>query len=218
MKYQYLTFLFLILIGCSSTPNCPDKINALPMFGRQKKSPDQLAADSIFIREMDSLFHKDRQLAAKDLISGGWEHFYNNKLDTAMKRFNQAWLLDSTNADIYWGFGNILGTKHQFKESIVFLERSIKMNPKNSKVYESVSTSYGQLFFETKDMKYLNLTIDNLKQSIRLDSANASAFGQLTAAYSYFNQKDSAKKYLEITDRLDPKAVNPEVRKMLKGN
>jgi len=38
----------------------------------------------------------------------------------------------------------------------------------------------------------------------------------LTVAYSYFNQKDSARKYLEITDRLDPKAVNPEVREMLK--
>lgn len=26
-------------------------------------------------------------------------------------RFNQAWLLDSLNADVYWGFGNLVVCK-----------------------------------------------------------------------------------------------------------
>jgi len=184
------------------------------MFGGLKKCDEQIKADQIFLADCDK-FYKNRTEATRHHIDMGWGYFYKNQLDSSMMRFNQAWLLDSTNADIYWGFGNILGTKHQFKESITFLEKSIEMNPNNPRVYESISTSYGQIFFETKDVKYLNLTIDNLKNSIRLNPNNASAYGQLTGAYSYFNQTDSARKYLEITDRLDTNAVNPEVRNML---
>ena len=184
------------------------------MFGRFQKCDEQLKIDKDFLADCDK-FYKNRNEATRHHIDMGWEYFYKNQLDSSMMRFNQAWLLNSTNADIYWGFGNILGMKHQFKESIPFLQRAIEMNANNPKVFESISTSYGQLFFETKDVRYLNLTIDNLKYSVQLNPRNAAAYGQLTGAYSYFNQKDSARKYLEITDKLDPNAVNPEVRKLL---
>ena len=132
-----------------------------------------------------------------------------------MKRFTQAWLLDSLNADVYCGFGNILGTKNDFESSIPLLEKSVKLNSNNPKVYQSIASSYGQMFFQTKDIDFLNKTIENLKNVVRLEPKNAGAYGQLTGAYSYFYQKDSANKYLKIADKLDPKAVSPEVRKML---
>lgn len=131
-----------------------------------------------------------------------------------MMRFNQAWLLDSTNADAYWGFGNLLGIQNQLKESIPFFERSIKLNPNNPRVWESASTSYGQLFVKTNDVELLKTSINYLKKAIQLEP-NARTYGQLTAAYTYFMQKDSARKYLAITDELDPKAIHPEVRKIL---
>ncbi len=108
--------------------------------------------------------------------------------------------------------------KQQFEESIQLLEKSILLNPNNSKVHESLSTSYGQLFFVTKDIKFLNNSIRSLKTSLKLDNGNARAYGQLAAAYSYFMQKDSALKYLKLADKLDPKAVNPQVRQILTEN
>ena len=78
-----------------------------------------------------------------------------------------------------------------------------------------MSVSYGNLFFETKDKKYLDASITVLKKAVRLDSHNPHFYAQLTAAYSYFMQKDSARKYLMITDQIDPKAINQEVRKLL---
>ena len=62
----------------------------------------------------------------------------------------------------------------------------------------------------------LDKSISYLKKSLALNPANARAYGQLTSAYSYCVQKDSAKKYMALTDKLDPKAVNPEVRMMLR--
>jgi len=101
---------------------------------------------------------------------------------------------------------------------LVYLEKSIKLNPNNSKVWECASTSLGQLFFQTKDKKLLDKSIDYLKQSLSPDPMNARALGQLTVAYSYFIQKDSACKYLELTDKIDSKMINPEVRKILINN
>lgn len=210
----FITLFTFLTVNCTSNDDCKEGLNLLPMYGKQKKCAAQLNIDNDFFKECDLQF-TDRKKASKFYTEKGWGYFYKNDFETSMKRFNQAWLLDTLNADTYWGLGNILGIRQQFKESIPLLEKSISLNSTNPKVYESISTSFGQLFFATKDIKYLNKSIDNLKSSIRLDSKNARTFGQLTGVYSYFMEKDSALKYLKLTDKLDPNAVNPEVRKML---
>jgi len=214
---RLLFILIIIFTACNSTEKCLEGINLLPMYGRQTKCEEQMKDDQKFISEIDAKF-ENRLTAVKYHVDKGWEHFYKADYETSMKRFNQAWLLDSLNADIYWGFGNLLGMKQEFEKSIALLEKSIHLNSKNSKVYESLATSYGQLFFQTKDIELLHKSIDNLKTAIHLDEKSASAFGQLTGAYSYFNQKDSGRKYLELTDKIDPNAVNPAVRKVLTEN
>jgi hypothetical protein len=92
------------------------------------------------------------------------------------------------------------------------------LNPNNAKVYESLAISYGQLFYETKRIEYLDLTINTLKSAIKLEPNNAKYYGSLTSAYSYLIQKDSLKKYLKITDKLDAKMIDPEVRKIASEN
>lgn len=151
------------------------------------------------------------------MVMRGWQYFYSKNLDTSVMRFNQAWLLDSLNAEIYWGLGDVLGSQGKFQESLPFFEKAIKLNPANPKALADEANSYGNIFFQTKDIKYLNGVIDCLKKAIRLSPGNAQYYGQLTGAYSYFMQKDSARKYLAITDKLDPKAINPEVRTILNG-
>ena len=215
MKRPMIIYGLLISLAACRQNDCPEGINKLPMYGRVKKCNDQLESDREFLKESDKQFDS-RKEAAQFHVAKGWEYFYQNDFDTAMKRFNQAWLLDSLNANIYWGYGNILGLRDKkFKESLVYFEKSLTINPDNARVWESAATSYGQLFFETKDVDLLNKTIDYLKTSGRIEPNNARVYGQLTAAYSYFAQKDSARKYLQITDRLDPSVVNPEVRELL---
>jgi len=183
------------------------------MYGNQKKCEEQIESDNIFLMRCDSLF-KSRKEACAYYVSRAWDHFYANNQDSSMKRFNQAWLLDSSNYEVYWGFGNLLGRKQKFKESLAFFERALKLNPNNAKLWESASTSFGQIFFQTKDVSQLNICIDYLKHSLQLDT-DARVLSQLTAAYSYFIQSDSAKKYLKLTDKIDPSAINPEVRQLL---
>ncbi len=149
------------------------------------------------------------------MISLGWQYFYEKKLDVAMKRFNQAWLLDSLNADVYWGFGNLVGMQGKFMESISLFEKSLKLNPNNAKVLLSASISYGNAFYQSKDVKYLNTSIELLKRAVVVEPKNPQLYAQLAASYTYFTQRDSALKYLKIAEKLDPKSINPEVKKIL---
>jgi tetratricopeptide (TPR) repeat protein len=216
MKYQRLTILWtLFLTSCSFTQDCPENINILPMYGKEKKCQEQIDIDQDFLNECDKIF-KNRQQASRVYTKKAWGYFYKNDFDAAMKRFNQSWLLDSLNEETYWGFGNILGMQMKPEESLIYFDKSIRINPNNSNVWLGLGISHGQIFSKTENQDQLDKAIEYLKKSIQLDSKNVLAYGQLTGAYSFFIEKDSALKYLELTDKLDPNAVNPEVRKMLK--
>ncbi len=209
-----LILLFICLYGCKSKQECPEKINVLPMYGGVEKCEQQIDNDNDFILESEQQF-KSKKEASEYYVSKGWEHYYANNHDVSMKRFNQAWLLDEKNPEVYWGFGNLLGKNSEFEKSITYFLTSIEIEPGNAKVYESISTSYGQLFLKTKNVDYLDLTIENLKKAIKIDPKNGRIHGQLAASYSYFIQKDSLRNYIKLTDEIDPKFINPEIRKIL---
>jgi len=216
MKIKILFSALLILTifqNCQS--QCPEGINILPMYGEIKKCEQQIESDNKFILESEKHF-KNRKKAAEYYVSKGWEYFYKDENDTSMKRFNQAWLLDKTNPQVYWGFGNLLGKQKQFEKSILYLQKSLEIDPNNANVYECISISYSQLFFKTKDTKYMNLTIENLKKAIKIEPKNGRAYGKLASSYAYLMQKDSLQKYIKKTDDIDPKFVNPEVRAIAK--
>lgn len=207
--------IITFLTNCGQS-NCPQDINKLPLYGQVKKCAEQINADNNFLKNCDKTF-ENRAIASQHHVDMGWAYFYKNEGDSAILRFNQAWLLDSLNPNIYWGIGNVLGQNKKYKESIKYFEKSLKLDKENAKIWESASSSYSFIFSETNDQKYLDIAIDYLKTSIQLEPNNARAYGQLTAFYTVFSQKDSALKYLEITDQLDPKAINPNVRQHLNG-
>jgi tetratricopeptide (TPR) repeat protein len=205
----------LIASSCAQSQDCVDGINKMPLYGngKVKKCPEQLKFDQEFIATEEKV--TTRKAAAAHMIMRGWEFYYKNELDTSVMRFNQAWLLDSLNAELYWGLGDVLGKQQNFRESISFFEHSLKLDPTKPKVWADESVSYGNLFMQSHDVKALDSVIYALKKAIVLSPNNAQYYGQLTSAYSYFMQKDSARKYLEITDKLDPKAIDPQARAMI---
>ncbi len=215
---QYLLILVsLILVNCTPTSNCPENINTLPMYGLVKKCNEQIKIDEDFIRQSDSLFNNNRTNASVYHVDLAWGYYYKKEYDNAIKRFNQAWLLDSTNADIYWGFGSVLGMKSMFKESMAYLKKSIKLNPKNEKVYIAIGLSYGNEFYQNKNTATLDTAIFYFKKSIETQPNNSDAYIKLTSCYAYCMQTDSVKKYLKITDSLYPNSIAPDVRTVIQN-
>jgi len=210
-----LFLLFLTNINYSCAQDCPQGINLIPMYGQVKKCPQQIQSDNQFIEEAEKQF-KNKKAASEYYANKRWEYFYKDELDTSMKRFNQAWLLDNKNPNAFWGFGNILGKKKEYEKSVVYLEKSIALDPNNGKVFYCAAISYGQIFVEKNDKKYLDLAIQNLNKAVKIEPKNGSYYAQLANSYAYYSKKDSLNKYIRITDEIDPKLINSEVRKFAK--
>ena len=82
-------------------------INELPMFGGYEKTAAQVDADERFLQTVLPSFAGDRAAAAEHFAQVGWNLYYGDDRSTAIKRFNQAWLLDPENAHALWGFAVI---------------------------------------------------------------------------------------------------------------
>ena len=208
-----------ILTPCllSFSDDCPQNINLLPMYGQVKKCTVQLKADSAFLKECEENFI-DRREASKYYVGKGWSYFNKKMPDSAMMRFNQAWLLDSLNADVYWGFGNLTGMKKKYAASLPLFNRSVQLDPTNARVWEGMAASQLSLYEQGGSSASLHNGIQSLKKSVKLDPENPRVYAQLTTAYCLARQKDSAAKYLILTDRLDKNAISPNVRKLLSGH
>jgi len=216
MKPILFLFISLFLHSCSNT-DCPEGIDILPKYGAVEKCAEQLRIDAQFLQECDQIY-PSRAAAAVHHIDLAWDLYDANQTDEAMKRFNQAWLLDKSNADIYWGYGNLTGQGGHFEESLAFFDESIQLNAHNAKVWESKALSYGQLFFKTKELETLEKAISCSKKSLTIDPKNPRVYAQLAGTYSYFIQKDSLAKYIQLTDEIDATLINPELRKQLNRN
>ncbi|MBU2512161.1 hypothetical protein KJ966_12545 [bacterium] len=71
-------------------------INELPMYGGVEKTPEQKKLDDEFIKTVTQQ-NGTREKASENVANLGWKYLRKGDQKTAMKRFNQAWLLNSKN-------------------------------------------------------------------------------------------------------------------------
>jgi tetratricopeptide (TPR) repeat protein len=190
------------------------------MYGRVIKCKEQIEYDNEFLSGCKKTF-PDNDSAVRHHLLRGWEYLNNNDLNTSMKRFNQAWLLDSSRADIYWGFGALMGKKNNFKASVDFFERALALQKMDASaiikgnLWRDAALSYENYFYETKEIHYLNISIKYLKKSLEFNPDNPMAYHDLTVAYFYHSQNDSARKYMNLSDKYNPKFIPEELRKLI---
>jgi Tfp pilus assembly protein PilF len=97
-------FAIAILIVLAIAPALAEPINEVPMYGGRPKSAEMIAADNAFLETIRQR-GLSRADGAKEAVRLGWSYLWQKKDPaTAMKRFNQAWLLDPENGNIYHGF------------------------------------------------------------------------------------------------------------------
>jgi len=184
------------------------------MYGRIKKCPEQLEADRQFI-EMTDKQYVNHQEGAKAMVALGWQYIARKQVNVAMNRFNQAWLLDSLNEQLAWGFGSALGMQGKNKSSLVFFKVAVYQNAKNNRVWRDAAVSYGNVWHDIKQIAYLDTAVLYLKKSITLNTDEADTYAELAKVYHYYPQADSAKKYLAIADKINPIQVDWRIREMI---
>ncbi|MFC2103923.1 tetratricopeptide repeat protein [Bacteroidota bacterium] len=212
--YFTLCLLFVFNLLKAQTPD-----NTKPHYGNVVKSQEYIDSDNEFI-DIVVKQYGSREIAAKEHIKFGWDYLKKGDKETAMKRFNQAWLLDSTLSDVNWGYGAVLGANGQFDQSIYYLKKYYDSNPQNNRILIDIATAYFQYANSLKQQGMNDAWILNIgkgksciKKSLLINDKNAYAYSQLAIAYYYENKIDSAKYYGLIANELDPKVLHPQFKK-----
>lgn len=115
----------LLVCGAASAQN----INLLPKYGAMPKSEAYLVADQKFIAAIDDYYKDDRKKASEEIATRGWQYLRQGQTDEAMRRFNQAWLINNSNGSALWGMAAIQGNKpEKIAESLQLFAEADKFN------------------------------------------------------------------------------------------
>ncbi|HKW39152.1 MAG TPA: hypothetical protein VJO54_15240 [Burkholderiales bacterium] len=100
----------------------------LPMYGQPgiTRSEELRKADDEFIKQTTAPVGT-REVASKVLHSQGNAYFNRGLVELAMRRYNQAWLLNPNNYQPYWGFGRVMLQRGQFDEGIAYFEKATRL-------------------------------------------------------------------------------------------
>jgi len=126
--FRTVFLAFLLAVAFVPQVVFAQNINLLPKYGLLPKNDAQKKADAIFLAEMDKEYKGNRKKAAEDVALMGWQFLREGDRSDAMKRFNQAWLLDSSNGIALWGMAAIEADAKKFEESLELFaeaERSV---------------------------------------------------------------------------------------------
>ncbi len=109
----------IIISGCA-TPGSGDRtpIDQVPMYGPMDRAavPQLRAADEQLIAGTTK-HYGSREAASTAFADQGFRFYQANDNEKAMRRFNQAWLLNPENGDAYWGFASILNDRKDYCEA-----------------------------------------------------------------------------------------------------
>lgn len=114
----FLLLLAPVLLLNTKLSHAQSDINLLPKYGLLQKADWQKVADENFVSGMDERYHGDRTKASIDTSARGWQYLMQHDQDDAMRRFNQAWLLDSNNGYALWGMAAVEGSFGKLDESL----------------------------------------------------------------------------------------------------
>lgn len=108
--------LLALAVPCSTT--IAQSSNLLPKYGGEAKNETRLASDRKFIEEVDKHYQGNRKQAATDIAARSWQFLRQNNGDDAMRRFNQAWLMDNKNGHALWGMATVSAIRGRIPDSL----------------------------------------------------------------------------------------------------
>lgn len=185
----------------------------LPKYGNLPKNKKELKADKEFIKasiELDGTAEK----ASQHLIDLGF-HYLHKDLKTAMYRFNQAYLLDSTNSDIYWGYGSVYFMLNRLDLAREQYKTGLNMDPENTRILTDYGTTYMSDYTASSNPTLLDTAISILSRSYTKDSTNQNTSYKLSSCFLMKNDCDNAYKFYEACMSLGGNPITEEFKSQL---
>ena len=183
-------------------------IRMQPKYGNATKTKEQLEAD----RKLTASYLEQAgsPRAASDLlVSLGFDYFNKGELKTAMSRFNQAWILDPKNENVFRGFGAIYFTFKDYPKTIQQYDEGLNLNPESSVLLTDKATVYMTYFQNSGTMADLDKAISLLLTSHNIDSKSPNTLIKLSGCYLLKGDCPNAWKFYDLCQKLGGKTITP---------
>ena len=199
-------------------------IRLLPKYGNVLKTEEQKKSDEGFINETmkQEQFKGDRTAASNHLINLGFNYLYRGDLKTAMYRFNQAYLLDTLNAEIYWGYGAVYMTLGDYEKAKQQYEEGLSKSSENTHLLTDFGTYYMAQYYglqpidEKNAMINLESAISYMTKSYSIDNKDQNTTYKLSICYWLKGDCDNAWKYYNECKALGGQPITEDYTKDLK--
>lgn len=185
-------------------------IKILPLFGEYLKTPAQQKEDEAFIKMCESNFPNLSE-ASQFFSARGWDYLQDAEIDTAIHRFNLAYLLDDENVDVYWGLGVIAYQKGDTRKAISLMQRGNDIDQNDPTLMVDLATLYIEAFVAEKKVDDLSNAFNLLEKAVEIQPELTNAYMQLALAEMLNGQLDHAWEHFHKGYEIDPEGVNEAV-------
>ncbi len=155
-----------------------------------------------FVKENLKRFSSGKAAGAH-YVTEAKRNFNDEKPDSAAYLFGRAWLLDSTNNDIFWGYGLVYGQQKQFDKSLFILYKAHKADKENPRLLTDIATSHLGRFYEASSPDDLLKSRKLLEEAIKLAPDEEDAYYKLAISCYYLQDYPKAWEYLHKSLRQD---------------
>ena len=182
----------------------------LPKYGGKTRTDEEAESDKKFVEKVLNMeqFNGDRRSASNHMIDLGFNYLYRGDHHTAMYRFNQAYLLDSSNVDIYWGFSGFFFTIGHYENSKQQLDLGLQLDSTSAHLLTDMGTYYLAQYYALEPIDsagaILNLDkgLEYLHKSYDYDPKYESTSFKLSIFYWMKSDCENAWKYYKICKKL----------------
>jgi Tfp pilus assembly protein PilF len=195
-------------------------IRLQPEYGYAVKTEDQKNADKSFI-EMALKQDSTKRKASDHLIRLGFQYLYTD-ITKAMYRFNQAYLLDSTNTDIFWGYAGVYMTLGDYQRARQQYTAGLAADANNTHLLTDYGTYFMAQYYglqavdEKNALKQLDSAINYMTTSYRIDNKDQNTTFKLSVCYYQKKDCEKAWRYYKECVTLGGQPITEEFTKALK--
>ncbi len=176
-------------------PSGPQRLQ--PLYGGLTAAQAQQAVGANVLADVDRSF-ASRPEASKFFSNKGFEYLQENQPDTAIVRFNLAWVLDPQNPDPYRGLAVLLSRRPDASPEAVqaLVLQGLAVAPTNPLLLvDAANTALGR-YELSKKKKELQQANDYVQRALLADSTSASAWQ--TQAHIHYYQENYAEAWKDV--------------------
>lgn len=174
--------------GTPTPPAASGPPQLQPLYGGVSPAQAQQLVGAAVLADVDRNF-ASRPEASKFFSRKGFEYLNGNEPDTAVVRFNLAWVLDPTNSEPYQGLAVVLSRRPDANPDAVdkLVQQGLAVAPTNAALLTDAAASTLGRYEQNKKKKELQQASSYIERALLADSTNASAW-QTQARVRYFQE------------------------------